>query len=49
MMIGSGQAACLLLGKATYDMAMILTQAGKPKPGHVDDMSAIPTIKRLKR
>ena len=24
--------------KATYDTVMILTQAGKPKPGTVDDM-----------
>ena len=31
--------------KATYDMVMILTQAGKPKPGLVDNTSAIPTIK----
>ena len=35
--------------KATYNMVMILTRAGKPKPGPVDDMSAVPTIKRLQR
>ena len=35
--------------KATYAMDMILTHAGKPKPVPADDISAIPTIKPLKR
>ena len=30
--------------KATYDMVMILTQAGKPKPGHVGDISQYPRL-----
>ena len=34
--------------KSTHGLAMIITQAGQPKPGAVADIPEIPTIKRLK-
>ena len=34
--------------KSTHGLAMIITQAGQPKPGMVSDIPEIPTIKCLK-
>lgn len=35
--------------KSTHGLAMIITQAGQPKPGMVSDIPEIPTIKRSKQ
>jgi len=34
--------------KSTHGLAMIITQAGQPKPGVSSEIDEIPTIKRLK-
>ena len=35
--------------KATHGIAMIVTQSGQPKPGHLQQINEIPKIKHLKQ